>query len=170
MELNNFMFEKWMLIDGYINYYVSNFGRVINMTTHKILKQSIRNGYKCVTLCSNIHKSFNVHRLVASSFIPNDDEKHCVDHKNNNRLDNNVVNLRWCTNMQNSQNMSKRENASSIYKGVTYYKPNKKWQAVIMHNKTSIYLGRFLTQEEAGRAYNEKASELFGEFAKLNVF
>ena len=169
MELNNFMFEKWMLIDGYMNYYVSNFGRVINMTTKRILKPSISDGYKYVCL-SNEGKAqkWRIHKIVALVFIDNPENKNCVDHKNNNRLDNNVSNLRWCSSQENNMNKSKRGNASSIYKGV--HRQDGKWLAGIKYNNIKIHIGSFKTQEEAGRAYNEKASELFGEFAKLNVF
>ena len=172
MELNNFMFEKWMLIDGYINYYVSNFGRVINMTTKQILKPSITsNGYKSVALYSRVKKVFAVHRLVAFAFIDNyEKDRKNVDHKNHNKLDNNVNNLRWATTTENGQNRKKQKNTKSIYKGVIWRKDRKVWVAKIMYNKHRIYLGSYKTQEEAGRAYNEKAIELFGEFAKLNTF
>ena len=171
MELNNFMFERWMMIDGYINYYVSNFGRVINMTTKRILKPALRSGYLCVGLCKNGKmKTFPIHRLVALCFIVNPNDYICVDHIDTNKTNNSPTNLRWCTNQMNIMNSRKHMNTTSKFKGVSFYKRDKKWVAHIRHNQKGFHLGYFKTQEEAGRAYNEKASELFGEFAKLNVF
>jgi hypothetical protein len=51
-----------------------------------------------------------MHRLIASAFIPNPDNKTCVDHKNNNKLDNNINNLRYVTHQQNNQNASMKSN------------------------------------------------------------
>ena len=86
---------------------------------------------------------------------------------NGNMLDNRRRNLRVCTSQENRFNskthMVKKH---SQFKGVH---PNKdKWRAVIMHNRKYIHIGTFLTPEEAARAYDAKATELFGEFANLN--
>lgn len=43
-----------------------------------------------------------------------------------------------------------------------------KWQAQVKHNRKNVYVGLFNTALEAARAYDEKAKELFGEFAQLN--
>jgi|TARA_R110002020_G_C15975619_1_gene747963 hypothetical protein len=45
---------------------------------------------------------------------------------------------------------------------------SKPWEAYIMFNQKNIYLGSYKTKEEAARAYDKKAIELFGEFAQLN--
>lgn len=58
---------------------------------------------------------------------------------------------------------------TSKYKGVTWDKGRNKWQSRIKKDGKSIYIGRYVSEEEAGRAYNKKAIELFGEFAKLNI-
>lgn len=96
-----------------------------------------------------------------------------VDHISTDTLDNRKANLRICTMLQNRGNRNKQANNSSVYKGVTYnkhrYNKRKKWQAKICSNGVHIHLGRFLTAEEAAAAYNTKAVELFGEFARLNV-
>ena len=164
--------EQWKQINGHANFYISNCGRVKNIVTEMIMKQSINSrGYKTITLRSNIkNKTYKIHRLVAGAFIDNANNYKCVDHKNNNRLDNLVSNLRHCTNQQNCMNVSKRKNTSSMYKGVTFNKANKKWVSQIRCNNKQFHLGYFVSGDEAGRAYNEKAIELFGEFACLNVF
>ena len=58
-----------------------------------------------------------------------------------------------------------RKRTTSMYKGVW---KETAWRAGIKHDAKTIHLGSFKTEEEAARAYNEKALELFGEFAKLN--
>ena len=97
--------EIWKPIKGYEGLYeVSNLGRVRSLVNNKgqyrekILKHNIRNGYPSVTLCKNKKlKSFTIHRLVAEAFLPNPDNLPCVNHKDENRLNNFVNNLEWCT-------------------------------------------------------------------------
>jgi hypothetical protein len=99
-----------------------------------------------------------------------------VDHINGNPLDNRKENLRVCTNQENQMNRGRTKNNMSGYKGVYYRKKNKDminerskpWKAQIMFNQKVIYLGLYKTKEEAARAYDKKAIELFGEFAQLN--
>ena len=159
-------------VSGYANYYVSNCGRVKNIATERILKPSIMScGYLGINLCKNGKlKLCTLHRLGAISFIDNLNDYKCVDHINRNPLNNSVTNLRWCTYQENNMNMSKQNNRSSKFKGVSYNKDKKKWKAYITYNRKLIHLGYFKTQEEAGRAYNNKARELFGDYANLNVF
>ena len=89
------------------------------------------------------------------------------DHINGNGLDNRRSNLRECTSQQNNFNRSANVNAKSKYKGVKQ-KKNKKWEANIQFNKKKIYIGSFDNEDDAGRAYDKKATELFGDFARLN--
>ena len=101
------MQEIWKDIRGYEGYYqVSNFGNVRSMDRvdsycrnlkGRILKLS--NGiYKSVTLSiNNVCKNYNVHRLVAEAFIPNPDNLPCINHKDEDKHNNNVNNLEWCT-------------------------------------------------------------------------
>lgn len=92
-----------------------------------------------------------------------------VDHINGNGLDNQRYNLRKATNQQNCMNRQSRRNSSSKFKGITWYKPTKKWKAQIVLNNEHIHLGMFNSEIEAAKAYNQKAKELFGEFARLNI-
>ena len=85
-----------------------------------------------------------------------------TDHRNGNGLDNQRVNLRPATRSQNMANRRLNSNSASGFKGV--HRQRNRW---IAHCK-SIYLGSFTTAEEAARAYDAAARELFGEFARLN--
>lgn len=92
-----------------------------------------------------------------------------VDHINGNKLDNRRENLRIATRAQNAFNRAKfKIPSSSRFKGVTFHKRDKKWQACIKVNGRSIFLGYFKNEVDAARAYNEAAAEYFGEFANLN--
>lgn len=92
------------------------------------------------------------------------------DHINRNKLDCRKENLRDASNSQNCINTEKRVNqfTTSKYKGVAFHPRDKIWQACIMKEYKSIYIGSYKTEREAALAYNLKAKELFGEFAVLN--
>ena len=92
-----------------------------------------------------------------------------VDHINHNGLDNRRENLRLCNRKQNARNQRKQSGCSSDYKGVSWFKASSKWRAQIHKDKVAYYLGYFVDEAAAARAYNVAASELFGEFAMLNV-
>ena len=78
-------------------------------------------------------------------------------------------NLRWATNSENQMNKTKSTNYTGRFKGVHFQSNRGKFRARIEKDGTKYNLGSFLTDEEAARAYNTKAIELFGDFACLNV-
>lgn len=96
--------EEWKDIQGYEGLYkVSNKGRVYSTSTGTIITPKTNNkGYHHIILCkSGEKKSFLVHRLVASAFIPCKDPSLTVNHIDENRTNNEVENLEWCTLSQN---------------------------------------------------------------------
>lgn len=88
----------WKTILEYPNYEVSDKGEVRNKYTGCVLKQHIKNGYYFVVFRIKGH-GYNqyVHRLVAKAFIPNFFNNEFINHKDENKLNNNVNNLEWCT-------------------------------------------------------------------------
>lgn len=106
-------------------------------------------------------KNISLHRLLITSEC-----KH-VDHINGDGLDNRKANIRPATQGQNLMNRGKQINNTSGYKGVSRTGKDK-WKAMIQFEGKDYYAGSFKTKEEAALAYDKKAKELFGEFAKTN--
>ncbi len=91
---------------------------------------------------------------------------HSLDHRNRNRDDNRIENLRPATTAQNQQNCSKHKDNKSGYKGVTVRKGLKKpYRAAVQTGGKMHHVGYFATAKEASDAYLVKARELFGEYA-----
>lgn len=92
------MEEIWKDIAGYEGLYkVSNKGRVYNLKFERFMGH-ISNKYMCVRLGKyGKQKNYKVHRLVAQAFIPNPDNLPFINHKDENKLNNCVDNLEWCT-------------------------------------------------------------------------
>ena len=88
---------EWKKIDGYDNYEVSKFGQVRNTKSRNYLNGSCNNcGYvKIVLSKNNKTKAFQLHRLVAQAFIPNQEKKELVKHRDGNNQNNDVSNLYW---------------------------------------------------------------------------
>lgn len=91
-----------------------------------------------------------------------------VDHINHNGLDNRRANLRNVTRIQNQRNQLPQIGGTSQYKGVCWDKANRKWMAQFTIRGRRYYLGRFISEIEAGKAYDRAARKHFGEFALCN--
>lgn len=91
-----------------------------------------------------------------------------TDHIDRNRLNNQRFNLRFVTRAQNNMNATRWSNNTSGFKGVTWVKKDRKWQAQTKVNGRSIYLGQFSTAEDAARAYDEAVRRLHPGIAPTN--
>lgn len=94
------------------------------------------------------------------------DKTQIVDHKNGNGLDEQKDNLRICTIAQNNKNCKKRKGRFP-YKGIKLA-PSGNYLVTIRNGEKKEYVGTYATLEEAGEAYDRKAIELYGEYARLN--
>lgn len=96
---------QWVKVSRNNNYSINRNGEVRNDVTGRIKKaySNPANGYLTVDLYSN-NKSqkVTVHRLLAEAFIPNPENKPCIDHKDGNRQNNSLSNLRWATYSENN--------------------------------------------------------------------
>jgi len=109
------------------------------------------------------------HRIYMHREIMQTPDGLFTDHINSDGLDNRRENLRICTNAENQHNQQKQKReCSSSFKGVSWDKIDKKWQAHIRVNLKQIRLGRFDSEIQAALTYDEAAKEYYGEFAKTN--
>jgi len=101
--------EVWKTLENFSNYEISSFGNLRNKTTGYIIKPCIKSGYLCTSLTNDDkkYKSIKIHRLVGLSFIPNPENKYTINHKDHNKLNNNLNNLEWATTTE--QNKHKRK-------------------------------------------------------------
>lgn len=152
--------EEWKNVIGYEGLYeVSNKGNVRNVRSNKLLKLS-KNcyGYIQVHLYKNgIRTGLKVHRLVAQAFIPNPDNFPQVNHKDEDKTNNNVENLEWCDAKYNMNYGHRTENAISTRVKNGYADPD--------------FIGFGLNEKEYmkqySRIYYEKNIEKFKEYSKI---
>lgn len=111
--------EECRKIPGFPNYYAFVDGRIWSQKTHRFLKESIdpKTGYKRITATdeNGIKKTCYVHRMIAFSFIPNNQCLPQINHIDENKSNNAVSNLEWCTAKYNSNYGTKNERVKNSY-------------------------------------------------------
>lgn len=107
-------------------------------------------------------KMVSLHRIIAGAI-----KGQIVDHIDGNPLNCRRSNLRICDPTGSARNRGRKHTSRSPYKGV-WQKPSGRWQAIIMDAGKFHNLGVFDTPEDAASAYDIKAVELHGEFARIN--
>jgi len=119
--------------------------------------------------CRTLHKDGEIITLRMHRLILNTPDNKETDHINGNGLDNRRCNLRICNDTENCRNSKMRTGAkSSSFKGLDWFRHQKKWRVRISVDKKSIFLGYFNDEGEAANAYDEAAKKYHGEFANLN--
>ena len=170
--------EVWKDIEGYEGcYQVSNLGNVKGLERKVLMKgifpyikkESIlnpsiqKNGYLAVGLSKNrITETRKIHQLVAVAFL---NHKKCgsiiiVDHINNDKKDNRLINLQLISQRENTS--KDRKNGSSNFIGVFWNSQAKKWSASIIINKKRIFLGSFKNEIDASNEYQKALNKLNG--------
>lgn len=114
-------------------------------------------------------KQIKMHRLILEKFEKKEiSYNYVIDHINHDRIDNRVENLRIVSHSVNNQNRKKKQGTLSNYIGVSH--SGRKWRSSIIFQKKKYDLGTFQTEEDAAKAYNIKALEIYGNKAKINLF
>ena len=128
--------EEWKNIEEYPDYMVSNMGNVKSLNykrtrEEKILKQNIVRGYCYVNLCKEGKpKHYQVHRLVAQAFLPNPQNLLEVNHKDENKQNNCVDNLEWCSHTYNVNYGTRNKKTSIAHKGLKHTQETKEKMSI----------------------------------------
>lgn len=157
--------EQWASIEGCEGYEVSTYGRVrsywkfggnsrrgtLSSTPIRILKAglNIRGYFTVILYQNNTKRSTTIHRLVATTFIPNPFNYLCVDHIDRNKQNNHISNLRWGSYSQNAINCKMMARNTSGVKGVCYDKTSNLWCSNYCQNEHKQIKKYFKTKEEA---------------------
>lgn len=150
--------EQWKFIPGFEGLYmVSNFGRAKSLDRitydNRKIKGTIltpvkRKGYLYVHLRNgSISKHFSVHRLVAMAFIPNPDNLPQVNHRNENKTDNRVENLEWCSCSYNLNYGTRNKKVGSKLRN------NKRSKRIIQYTLDGEVVNVYPSLSEIGRCY-----------------
>lgn len=148
--------EENKIINGYDNYLIYNNGKIFNQNTKRWLKGSVsENGYLYYRLSKNGQKKmFYGHRLVAEHFIDNPNNLPVVNHKDGDKLNNNVSNLEWSSYSDNIKH-AYDTNLIAPKKENEYYKEdllNEKWKQYLDYDNYLI--------SSCGRVRNIKTNRI----------
>lgn len=126
--------KEWREIDGFPNYMVSNTGEIKSLNYNKNDKKS------CYLL---------IHRLVAQAFLPNPNGCRIINHKDENRSNNSVNNLEWCSHKYNLNYGNRNSKLSNSLTNNPFFSI-----PVLQYSKTREFLKEFPSIAEAARTVN----------------
>ena len=175
------MVEEWKDVEGYENIYqVSNYGNVRSLDRYDRLGRfkpgtiltaaDNGHGYKHVRLHKDgNHKMFYVHRLVAGAFIENPDNLPQVNHMDEDKSNNHVDNLEWCTNEYNSNYGNHNRKLSEAHKGKKLTEEHKRniGKAVKERWQDEAYRSKMM-EIRTGSKHSEETRLKMSEKAKKN--
>jgi len=135
------------------NYTLDDKGNIYSVKYKRYLTQRIStSGYLQLDLRVNgITKCYMVHRLLAEYFIPNPENKPCINHKDGNKLNNNLSNLEWCTYSENLVHAYENNLRSSVKGKSNDYKYFRKKVAQIDGH---VVVANYSSITEAAKAVN----------------
>lgn len=128
-----------MEIRGYPNYLIDLQGRVFSKKSNKFLKphKNRKTKYWFLSLCNNGNaNSFTIHRLMAETYLPNPYNKPKVIHKNGNRDDNKLFNLKWSLSEEFIKKKKIKQKSPTGFEDISYCKDKKQYHLeIIKYNK-----------------------------------
>lgn len=127
-----------------------------NVKAGSVAKSRNPNGYVEIKIDRRTYKAHRLAWFYMYGNIPNNLQ---IDHKNGVRNDNRLGNLRLATQVQQSQNVTTRNDNTSGYIGVNWHKHTHKWVARIQVEGKRIAIGYYDTPEEASEAYKKAKQE-----------
>lgn len=175
------MEEVWKDVAGYEGYYmVSSLGRIKSLRFRHIKREKIMipnlrpDGYMAIGLSKNgVTKTKTVHRLVASAFLENPNNLEMINHKDENRSNNAVSNLEWCSRSYNQlyslslhperntvfgDNFKKGSKTSSfVVKGIAH----KNFEPIIQSTKDGRFIKRYDNAAHAGKVLGKASGNIY---------
>lgn len=179
--------EIWKDIAGFEGHYqISNLGRVKslsrkiqNHSKHRVSKEFILKitvddrtdcNYHLISLCKNAqYTQTSVHRLVATAFIPNPDNKPCVNHKNGDGTDNSIENLEWCTYSENNLHSFRVLNRVNPHKNKFGRDALRVLHKINRYTKEGMFMDYFIGIGEASRKTGFDASTILKAAKKQKI-
>ena len=149
--------KEWREIDGSPNYMVSNTGEIKSLNYNKTGKEKVliphklSNGYLGINLYDGNKGScyLLIHRLVAQAFLPNPNGYRIINHKDENRSNNSVNNLEWCSYKYNLNYGNRNSKLSNSLTNNPFFSI-----PVLQYSKTREFLKEFPSIAEAARTIN----------------
>lgn len=143
--------EIWLPVVNCDGYHISNLGRVYTEKRKRLKSIHLdRDGYPIVIFSVNNRPlTKKVHRLVAEAFIPNPNGLPCVNHKDENKTNNRVDNLEWCTIRQNNIYGTRLERVAS-----------KERKAIYKCDRNGNILDKYESITEASKSVNTDSSNI----------
>ena len=151
------MKKIWKDIKDYEGLYqINNLGEIKSLYNYRggnnILVPRIKKGYYTIGLRkNNVRKWYSVHRLVAEAFIENPDNLPQVNHKDENKLNNNVENLEWCTAKYNNSYGNRLKKVSES---------NKLKKTVIQYDLEGNFINKFSSISNASKKTKTNKSDI----------
>ena len=149
--------KEWRSIDGFPNYMVRNTGEIKRLNYNKTGKEKVliphklSNGYLGINLYDDNKRScyLLIHRLVAQAFLPNPNGYRIINHKDENRSNNSVNNLEWCSYKYNLNYGNRNSKLSNSLTNNPFFSI-----PVLQYSKTREFLKEFPSIAEAARTVN----------------